>query len=368
MSVSLNSNLPDKTKSCTKGLCENPSAACVARLSKSLHIGLINNMPDGALEATERQFLALLESASGGFSVSLSLYSLPGVPRSESAERHIQTYYASAENLYGTTLDGLIVTGREPMTPTLPEEPYWDSFTRLLDWARNNTHSTVWSCLAAHAAALHMDGIRRARSDNKQCGIFDCEQLSDHPLTADAPSCFKLPHSRWNGLSEEELTACGYQVLTRSADAGVDTFVKQENSLFVFFQGHPEYEPHTLLLEYRRDVGRYLRGETNAYPLLPRNYFDWQTAAALAGLQQKALSCRREELLAEVSNILAETGVENTWQPTAAGIYRNWLQYIAAQKKIELLNRVVSTPAMTAPAAVLGTAANSMLMIEGLGQ
>jgi homoserine O-succinyltransferase len=51
-----------------------------------------------------------------------------------------------------------------------------------------------------------------------------------------------MPHSRWNEIPEEALLACGYRVLTRSEDAGVDAFVKQRNSLFVFFQGHPEYD------------------------------------------------------------------------------------------------------------------------------
>jgi homoserine trans-succinylase len=41
--------------------------------------------------------------------------------------------------------------------------------------------------------------------------------------------------------------------------------VKQRNSLLVFFQGHLEYEAQTLLLEYRRDVGRYLRRERELY-------------------------------------------------------------------------------------------------------
>jgi len=60
-----------------------PVCSCIAKSSKSLNIGLINNMPDGALEATERQFLSLLNSASDGMSIRLSLYSLPDVPRNE---------------------------------------------------------------------------------------------------------------------------------------------------------------------------------------------------------------------------------------------------------------------------------------------
>ena len=63
------------------------------------------------------------------------------------------------------------------------------------------------------------------------------------------------------------LAACGYIVLTQSAEGGVDTFVKKKKrSLFVHFQGHPEYGAQTLLKEYRRDIKRFLRGERETYP------------------------------------------------------------------------------------------------------
>ena len=71
-------------------------------------------------------------------------------------------------------------------------------------------------------------------------------------------------------------------MLTRSANAGVDTFIKQQKKLFVFFQGHPEYESDTLLREYRRDVGRYIKGEAPRYPLMPRSYFNETTVDELA--------------------------------------------------------------------------------------
>ena len=51
--------------------------------AEPLRIALINNMPDSALEDTEVQFFELLESAAGELPVSLKLYSLPELPRSE---------------------------------------------------------------------------------------------------------------------------------------------------------------------------------------------------------------------------------------------------------------------------------------------
>ena len=147
---------------------------------------------------------------------------------------------------------------------------------------------TVWSCLAAHAAILHTDGIRRAKRNDKLFGIFECANVSDHPLTVGLPASFRLPHSRWNGVPEDQLLDCGFTVLAQSAEAGVDTFIKQQKRLFVFFQGHPEYDSDTLLREYRRDVGRYIKGESQTYPSVPQNYFDAATEDELMLLQEKA--------------------------------------------------------------------------------
>ena len=304
-----------------------------------IKIGLINNMSDEALKATERQFISLLESASDNMPIHLSFYTLPGVPRSDFIAGHISCRYSNIEDLWDGHLDGLIVTGREPKAANLADEPYWDSFTRLLAWAQENTHATVFSCLAAHAAIQHMDGIRRVQRDDKVFGIFECARVSDHWLTAATVSHFRLPHSRWNGVPEEQLRDCGYKVLTRSAEAGVDTFIKQQKKLFVFFQGHPEYESDSLLREYQRDVGRYIKGQAPKYPSMPKSYFDETTVDELAALQEKALARRREELLPELTAILANKRIDNTWQASAAGIYKNWLRHICAQKKTVLVSK-----------------------------
>ena len=157
-------------------------------------------------------------------------------------------------------------------------------------------------------------------------------RVADHPLTAGAPARLRMPHSRWNDIPEEALAACGYRVLTRSDAAGADAFVKERKSLFVFFQGHPEYEAHTLLLEYRRDIKRFLTRERETYPTMPRGYFDEATVAVLTALRERALADRREEILADFPTALAAATVTNTWRPTATHLYRNWLRYMSAEK------------------------------------
>lgn len=294
-------------------------------------VGLVNNMKDGALEATERQFMSLLDAASQGLVIRLRFYRLPGVSR-DTADTPYTKRYSDIETLWDEEIDGLIVTGREPSTARLEDEPYWESFVRLLTWAQDHTRSTIWSCLAAHAAVLHMDGIPRVRSTFKHCGLFDCDVLSDHPMTAGAPPRFRLPHSRWNGLEEMQLVEHGYEILTRSERVGVDAFVRRTRSLFLFFQGHPEYEANTLLLEYRRDVARYLRGEALSYPSLPQGYFDNETMAALQDVGREARLFPREELFREVSSILSKTQLDKSWHSTAVSIYKNWLHHLLSEK------------------------------------
>jgi homoserine O-succinyltransferase/O-acetyltransferase len=296
-------------------------------------VGLINNMGDEALQATERQYQSLLGPAAGHLSVRLSFYALPEIPRHPAIAAHIARVYSDIKDLWAGQLDGVIVTGREPLATNLREEPYWPAFTKIVDWAKANTHSTIWSCLAAHAAVLHLDGIERARRKEKLFGTFECARAANHRLTAGMGASLRFPHSRWNSLPEAQLTECGYNTLTRIAAGEVDTFVKQQKSLFVFFQGHPEYEQDTLLREYRRDVLRYLKQETCKYPGLPQGYFDLRTSEALTALQEQAERGATEESMARLSAVLNHATLENGWRSSAISFYRNWLSHIAAQKE-----------------------------------
>jgi homoserine O-succinyltransferase len=297
-----------------------------------INLGLINNMPDPALQATEQQFVKLLDAAAEGTSVHLSLYALPNVLRTDWGEGYLARSYYQIGDLLKSHLDGLIITGTEPRTLNLRDEPFWASLAETLDWAEDNTISTILSCLAAHAAVLHIDDIGRAALNEKRFGIFEQTKVSKHPLLNGAPSRFQFPHSRWNELKEDALISRGYTILTKSTEAGVDSFAKQRKSLFVFFQGHPEYEARTLLGEYRRDVGRFLRGERDTYPRLPLAYFDEETAAAFIAFQERAFSDRRQEVLADFPTVLATRRLKNTWRRAARRIYCNWLSYIASQK------------------------------------
>ena len=337
MPVFLNANYPGPERRSGLDWPRAQPGALDRPRSTFLHIGLVNNMGDAAMRATEHQYLTLLDEAAGDMRVHFTLYTLPEVERTPVGRRRVSSFYTSVEQLWeqppGQWPDGLIVTGREPRAPDLRDEVYWPSFTRLLAWTQEHARSAVWSCLAAHAAVLALDGIERVRSPYKHFGILTCGPATPHALLAGAPASLRFPHSRWNGISAGSLAANGYQVLTRTSDGGVDTFVKQDAGLFVFFQGHPEYDSETLLGEYRRDVRRYLVGETETYPLLPRDYFEEETERSLREIEARAQGSRQEKLLGEVSAVLNSARIHNTWRSTAVLIYRNWLRHLCTQKR-----------------------------------
>jgi len=308
-------------------LCEEPEPC-----DEPIVIGLVNNMPDTALRATERQFHDLLLEASYSRVVQLRHFSLPELQRAEAVQSHINEKYEDLNELWASRIDGLIVTGTEPQKAALTDEPYWRTLTKLIDWTADHTISTVWSCLAAHAAVLHLDGIERRRLPRKLSGVFGCVKRADHSVVAGINPRWNVPHSRYNDLPEEALIARGYCVLSRSSQTGVDLFVGNRDSLDVFFQGHPEYEAESLLLEYRRDIRRFLKRERESYPAMPRGCFDEDDAGRLTALRERVLCDRREELLADFPFARLVANARNTWQQAAVSVYRNWLRYLCARK------------------------------------
>jgi homoserine O-succinyltransferase/O-acetyltransferase len=295
-----------------------------------LTIGLINNMPDAALQATERQFMRLLRQAAGDIRIDFHCFSLPSVRRSQPAQGRVDAQYTDITDIDRLPIDGLIVTGVEPATTKLTDETFWRDLTDIVDWAKSNTRSTIWSCLAAHAAVLHLDGIERKRLETKCSGVYDCFNASRHWLTEGLAQPFKVTHSRINELRAEDLTAKGYQLLSLSSKGGVDSFAKDLGSQFIFFQGHPEYEALSLEREYLRDISRFLTGERDSYPGIPAGYFDAETAQRLAAFGVRAQTERRPTLIAELPD---RTLRQDTATGAAAVMFRNWIDFLSERAR-----------------------------------
>jgi homoserine O-succinyltransferase/O-acetyltransferase len=301
-----------------------------------LKIGLLNNMPDAAMAATEHQFSSLLQVATEGTPVTIKLFALSGVPRGEAAQVRMRGRYQPAELLRDAELDGLIVTGAEPRAPELDREPYWPALSRVIDWTESTGMPTIWSCLAAHAAVQRLSRIRRKPLPAKLSGVFKSLPARDDALLDGVSAPLLTPHSRQNGLVEEDLVEKGYRVLTRSGVAGVDAFVRRGVGLSLFFQGHPEYDADTLMREYIRDVSRFLDGRRPHHPETPSSYFEPDVEAALAELSAYARRRPNPKLAPYYGAVLAKAEPTRAWRGSAVQIYRNWLRHIAEAKRPKL--------------------------------
>jgi homoserine O-succinyltransferase len=308
------------------GHCGETRARCV-------HIGLINNMPDAALARTERQFRALLARAAPAVAVQLSLFSLPRIARSEAGLRHLETNcYRSTDTVADARLDAYVVTGTEPRQSHLEDEPYWHAMTGLFDTLERWRSAVIFSCLAAHAAAFHFDGLRRHRLPQKRFGVFAHTRAGRHELTAGMNPLVHVAHSRCNEISADALEQGGYQVLTLSPEAGADLFVKRGRENWLFCQGHPEYDAEALGREFQRDVRRFLKGERDTYPALPQNYFGNADTEELMRFERRAHHARAEATMLEFPFATGSRPPAECEASTVDSVFGRWLQNIAREK------------------------------------
>jgi homoserine O-succinyltransferase len=248
---------------------------------------LVNNMPDSAFCATERQFVGLLEAGSGNDTLSLTRHTMAGVPRGERIQSQIAAEYRALEDIFTDPPDLLVVTGSNPIESRIEDEPYWADLHGLLKWGSENVPAMLLSCLSAHAALAVFDGLERTTLLAKCSGVFAQQADPTHPLAAGLPEmgAVVLPHSRLNSVPLEAVVDAGYSVALQSQQVGWSVVTKTVGeSEVVLVQAHPEYDPSSLVREYVRDVRRYagrLRDELPCLPIDCATGPDWDALCRL---------------------------------------------------------------------------------------
>lgn len=304
----------------------NPNRASRQHI-RELHIGLLNIMPDAALEATERQFFRLVGACNQIAQFHVHPFTIDGMQRGTEARSHINRYYESFAQIKREGLDALIISGANVTHKHLSEEDFWQPLTEVFDWAKQNITSTLCSCLATHAFIEYCHGIERTPQPEKRWGVFSHKVLErTHPLVAEINTRFDVPHSRFNEIYQKDLEQKGVKILAASTKAGVHLAVSSDNIRFVFFQGHPEYDDISLLKEYKREVMRFYSDERDDYPPFPENYFDKEAIHILTLYQAHVLSAKKNNVALNTfpENMLIEQ-VDNTWRDTAKAVFNNWL-------------------------------------------
>ena len=297
---------------------------------REMHVGLLNMMPDAALEATERQFFRLVGESNQIAQFYMHPFTLPELPRGEKAAAHIERYYDSFEQLKRDGLDALIITGANVTQPDLALEPFWEPLGEVIEWAWENVTSTLCSCLATHAVLQLRHKQKRQRLPAKRWGVFPHEVVDrSHPLVNDVNSRFDVPHSRYNEVSRAQFEAAGLQVLVESVNDGVHLAASRDGFRTVYFQGHPEYDTVSLLKEYKREVNLYVAGQRDDYPPFPDNYLGLQSQAILDEHRQRLEDALDNGApLPEFPEKLITGQLHNTWHDTGEAIINNWMGFV----------------------------------------
>lgn len=247
-----------------------------------LRVGLVNTMADGALAATERQFLRLLAAAVPGAGVELHPCGLPEIPRGAEARRHCDAHYLPLGALQRVRPHAVIVCGANVPDPDLARLYYRKALVEVIEWAEAAVPLAMFSCLATHAVLHYRHGKPRRALADKRWGVFAHRVVAPgHPLCAGLPPRLAAPHSRWNDVPAADFVDAGLQVLVVDDDGGVHLAATPDGRR-VFMQGHPEYDPVSLLKEHKREVLRFAAGARADCPAPPCGCLD------AAGEQQLA--------------------------------------------------------------------------------
>lgn len=269
-------------------------------------VGLLNLMPAPAMETTENQWLRYISNTVLQIEPVLLKFDDDIRERDGASRKDILRRYLPFSEGVRNGLDGLIITGDnlELRKDTDAHEAlefeditYGSALRDVIEWARDNVFSTIYSCLASHFALNHFYSIDRRIQDQKIFGIFehDVDFYSKHPLVQGLDDILSAPHSRWGDMSTSDLANAGVDVLASNDICGWLCAASTNNAggIDVYLQGHPEYDKYDLHSEFLRDWENGQR--------MPRDYYDSNNPASVPRM---------------------------TWANDARALHTNWISLI----------------------------------------
>ena len=262
---------------------------------RPLHIAIVNLMPTKM--ATETQLLRLLGNTP--LQLEISLLRMASHDPRNTAQAHLDAFYTTFDEAAGQKFDGLIITGAPIETLDFEQVDYWPELQEIMDWSRDNVFSTMHVCWGAQAGLYHHYGIPKYPLERKIFGVFPHRVLDPrNRVLSGFDEVFPAPHSRHTETRAADIEATDdLELLAVSDEAGV-YLVGSRDGRELYVTGHPEYERHTLKLEYDRDHARGLD------VAVPRHYYPADDPAA-------------EPMV--------------TWRSHAFLLYANWLNYCVYQ-------------------------------------
>lgn len=231
---------------------------------RPLKIVILNLMPEK--QKTELHLLRRLSNSP--LQVEVDLLHTETHESRNTPKEHLSAFYTTFSKIRQRKYDGLIITGAPVEQLEFEQVDYWDELRQVMEWSTHNVSSTLHLCWAAQAGLFHHYGVPKRPLAKKQFGIYEHTIRNKNcPLIRGFDDVFWAPHSRHTAVVEDDLArAPGIEVVSTSKEAGVYIIVSKDKKR-VFITGHSEYDPYTLLQEYKRDMAKGLPID------FPENYF-----------------------------------------------------------------------------------------------
>ena len=261
---------------------------------RPLEIVILNLMP---LKADyEIQLLRSLSNTP--LQVNITYLNISGHESKNTSASHINKFYTTFDQVKDRRYDGMIITGAPVETLKFEEVDYWEEMKSIMDWTVDHVTSTFYICWGALAALYHFYGIDKVQMPKKLSGVYRHRVLDrTEPLVRGFDDCFDAPHSRYYGVSREDILANDeLMLLAESKDAGC--YLIKDVRGNIYLMGHPEYDRMSLDAEYKRDIAKGIEID------IPEHYYEQDDPA-------------RTPLL--------------TWRAHANTLYTNWLNFYVYQ-------------------------------------
>lgn len=265
MPITLPPELPALEELLNENIFAMDNERATSQHIRPMQLGILNLMPNKI--ETELQILRLLSNTP--LQINIDLIRIDETAPKNTPVSHMQSFYHLFSEVKDKKYDGLIVTGAPLGNLDYEAVKYWPQMKELMDWAKRNVQSTFYLCWAAHAAMYHFFNVNKHIRDSKLSGVFSHTVLDEkNELMRGFDPEFFAPHSRVAELKVQDYESVKtLDVLAHSSEAGVYIAATQDKRM-VFVTGHPEYDPHTLDQEYRRDC------ESGLCPDVPLNYYE----------------------------------------------------------------------------------------------
>lgn len=295
MPIKIQSDLPAKEILENENIFVMDDTRAMHQDIRPLKVAILNVMP--LKEETELQLLRVLSNSP--LQVDVTFLNVKSHISQNTSASHLNKFYTHYEEIRDQKFDGLIITGAPVEQLKFEEVDYWEELCNIMEWSKKNVTSTLHICWGAQAGLYYHFGIEKHELPKKLVGIYPHRVLNrKEPLVRGFDDVFYAPHSRYTGVSTEDVeNNPNLKVLAKGDEPGI-YICMSEGGKQVFVTGHPEYDRYTLRNEYDRDMKKGLN------PDIPFNYFP-------------------------------DDNVENKpllqWRSHSINLYSNWLNYYVYQ-------------------------------------